>query len=159
MSNIKTWASQQEENSNCYCHFFTNTNVCFIFSIEKSTDTFTFCTISSPTLFSLRLPRLNGNDELKVKDGLPTEIAIDHLHLISHHMVVKTCPTAQVEIFIFIILQVLLSLQHVGHDASLSHMYRPDVHNTYLYFHFHRSSRRIFGTITALGSFVSRSLH
>ena len=48
--------------------------------------------------------QLNGKEELKVKDRLPTEITIYHLHLISHHMAVKTCLTAQVEIFIFIIL-------------------------------------------------------
>lgn len=47
---------------------------------------------------------LNGKEEQKVKDRLPTEITIYHLHLISHHMAVKTCVTAQVEVFIFIIL-------------------------------------------------------
>lgn len=46
----------------------------------------------------------NGKEELKVKDRLPPEITIHHLHLISHHMVVRTFVTAQVEIFIFIIL-------------------------------------------------------
>lgn len=51
---------------------------------------------------------------LKVKGRLPTETTIHHLHLNSLHTSVKTCPTSGVQIFICIILQLLLSLAHVG---------------------------------------------
>lgn len=71
---------------------------------KKLSTIFTSSTMSACIQHKLGLLQLNGKEMLKVKDREPTEITIYHLRLISHHMAMKTCLTAQVEIFIFIIL-------------------------------------------------------
>lgn len=90
------------KQSNSYYHISHDNNLCPIPLTEKKISTiFTTSTMSACTLPTLQM---NGKEALKVKDGLPTEITIYHLRLISHHMAVKSRLTAQVEIFIFIIL-------------------------------------------------------